>query len=88
MAFSTVTVLDLALTKQLAKQVQWAGTIHAWKAMVRLTELRLAYEVNRACPLEPYRDIASYLPSSLDKLLLKPLRLGQKPVSVLYTLPT
>ena len=81
-----MTVLDLTLTKQPAKSVKWADTIQAWKAMVKLTELRLAYEVNRARPLDAYRDIAPHLPPTLNKLLLKPLGLGNKAVSLLNSI--
>ena len=80
-ALSTVTVLEITFTQALGQSVNWTGTTNAWKAMARLTELRLGYSANEAFAVEAYNAIGPHLPSSVKTVLLWPFRLCELVVS-------
>ena len=73
-ALSTVTVLEITFTQALGKKVNWTSTTSAWKAMIKLTELRLGYSADEEFPVETYNAIGPHLPSSVKTVLLWPFR--------------
>ena len=68
-----LTHLDLWLSTDDAKEVEWDLTIDLWPEMQSLTTLSLAYEVDRHDSLAPFAVIGEYLPSSIRELWLRPL---------------